>query len=1164
MVHIEITKQPLYGTVYWNGNDFIYTPRAGFSGNDIYYYTKNENGIITSHKNYVNTSNLAPIARNLTLSADAYNRTTIDITELVIDETNPFNDLKIISIDNPVKGRIENNGNSLYYYPIALNTVEHLTYVVSDRQYSTTGTLTLSVTNGRVQLPLENTNFKYILTRDYNIANTIPALAENWNSAFNTLDNYKDSWNSADFSKYVDFSNYIESLSSRLNQIYSTIPVYDGLYLIVNSNSATWINNTDIIYYVSNTKQNLINTYNILSSKNITWNNDYNNYFNISGSINNSIDNINSTHSTITANSVTNWDSNELYNALENNRYNWDTTYQVVCASNKPKEWTDTITPINYITPVITADSINFTNLYNLITANSSTWGNQETENVMVSSNKWNSVYSSYNSYNNLYNILIANSGIWINDRNQTDSIYNILSSNSANWDNLYNILTGNYGTLWNNTSYLNNTLINAISVNNSTHSTVTANSGLWDSNDLNTYLSISSNLIDTYNKVSTLSAPLNQLYTNLTSVSTDFYNNINILNSYTNLVSSNSSLWNDIINFENSVSLSTINWNEVSNNKNNYDNLYSILYSNSSTWYSNVNELTSISAFIFEKSPIWDSMYYLVFGSDWFNSAINYQKLSSAIGINNILFDNLYNTITANSGKWASADFYQTKLSAISSWDSVYDTVITKNKYNLWNNAVTDLSTLSSTFYTTGSSLNVLNDKIQNSLYIWDNKIGSTILTGNSANWINSYSTVTAYSANWFFNDTPEYLSTYSYVSGISANLQNLSTFVSNNSSAWDNIKNGLTPTLTSQFLTGSETINLSTNNLSVIGTTHILGNLSALGGKFSIDTTLNTTSGFTINNSDNNDAVVIDKVGGGAILNLYMADSPVLYVKATPKTVGINLSAISNVIGDVNNISLTVSGNISATGIVYPIPQALTLYSSKSAAYESAFTYLTTNSAAIDSFISDTKPVYDSMVSYIINGNTNGTISSFSAVTIPYYNTYLDKVNEYSNKLTQTNNYISLCGNVLDVDTVFSANSSKYEQTYNHINNSINTSRYVISHFFGHNVVLSSQKVNVVVSDNIKIQSWQLYSDTLNSTLSVDILSTTHSNYGKLNNPISITNGNPPYLTTSDKNSATNLDSSWVGTYLPKGSILQFNLINTNISPVSGLLVNLIVQKQ
>ena len=408
MVHIEITKQPFYGTVYWNGDNFIYTPTPGFSGNDVFYYKKVENGITTNNKKYVSTNNEPPIARNITLSADAYYRKTIDIMELVIDETNPFNDLKIISIDNPVIGRIQNNGKSLYYFPIALNTVEHLDYVVSDREYYSTGTLTLSIINGRVELPLENTTFKYRLERDYNTGITIPPSIPKWESAYDILSTYEDVWTSTDTSKYVSFSNYVESTSTRLNQIYNTIPIYDGLYVAVVANSATWIKDRDGINFVKNNLQNLINTYNILTAKNTVWNNDYNNYSNIFSGIDTNVANINSMNSTVASNAATTWDSNELYNVLENNRYDWDTNYNILSTLNKNNEWNNSISATNYITPIISNDSVDFTNIYNIITGNSAIWANQETENVMTSSSNWDNVYLSYNQYNNLSTVLAS------------------------------------------------------------------------------------------------------------------------------------------------------------------------------------------------------------------------------------------------------------------------------------------------------------------------------------------------------------------------------------------------------------------------------------------------------------------------------------------------------------------------------------------------------------------------------------------------------------------------------------------------------------------------------------------------------------------------------------------------------------------------------------
>ena len=527
----------------------------------------------------------------------------------------------------------------------------------------------------------------------------------------------------------------------------------------------------------------------------------------------------------------------------------------------------------------------------------------------------------------------------------------------------------------------------------------------------------------------------------------------------------------------------------------------------------------------------------------------------------NTTKLDSVYNTIVANSSKWITSTYYNDITGRISKWNSAYDTLITKNNYISWNDTITNFDTLSTSFYSTGSGLNEIDNLIDSKISIWNNKPISTILSSNSAKWNDTTKTVVTSSANWFFNDKDGYKSMYSYVAASSAGLTNVLSSINDNADNWNSMFTVITGS-SSQFLSGSDTINLSTNDLYVYGETHIKGNLSALGGRFLIDTTLNTTSGFNINNIDDTDAVVVDKIGGGAIFNLNTVDSTVLYVKANPKTVGINLSAISDAYDDISNILLTVSGNISATGYVYPFPVKTTLYATKSGAYETAYTYLTANSGAIDTFILSAKPLYDGMVTYINDGN----ISSFSAVTIPYYDNYANQTNKWFSKNTQTNNFIALCGNVFDVDTKFADNSSKYEQTYNFTSTAILTSKGVISYFFGNSIIPSSQKINLTIQDNIKIDSWELYANesTLAYNLSVDILSSTYADFGRIGHPSSITKNNPPNLTIYNKNSASDLDLLWDGVHLPKGSILQFELINTNNSPVSGLLINLTVIKQ
>ena len=1330
MVQIEITKQPLYGSVYWDGKDFIYTQIQGFSGNDVYYYNRNDDGVLTSHRNYVNPLNYAPITLNPSVTADAYAITVIDINQLMVDSTNPFRNLTIVEIENPKNGSIINTGSKLYYDPNTKNTVENLNYVISDQQFFTTGILTLSVTNAKPEKPILVDTFKYRLLRAYLASLNIPNLSSNWDSSYKTLSSYKDIWNTIDTTKYVEFSNYIEDKSDILIFFYNYAPSYYGtLYSILTANSATWITDRSGIDFVKNSEKDLKNTYSILTSKSDRWNSDVNTYQSLSESLKDYTQKFESLRETISNPvNITNWDSNEIYDILDGNKNLWDAAFTILSTNDKNTQWNNTASITDVFSDNFTNDSNNLISLYNTVTSLSPTWSDLETENVLVSSDNWASVYSNKDNYDSLYNILCANSGLWVKDKNSSNNQFSLLTSNSGDWNGTLNVLTGSNTDNWNNMNSLNDVLSSSIINYNSTYNTVTANSGKWDTTNLtnfltsisqdwiNTYnlitkendvfnitknvsgyynnnidilnqtknlVSLSANLwndiINTYNTIilsanslndiynnkgnydnlynilcsnsgtwikdkiyssntnlllSTISANLNDLNsiivgpdvnnwdrysqyndvlsssiinynstyntitansdkwdtTNLTNfltsksqdwintynlifslsdnlndvfnitknVSGYYNNNIDILNQTKNLVSLSANLWNDIINTYNTIILSANSLNDIYNNKGNYDNLYNILCSNSGTWFNKVNLLTSISSIIYNSYSKWNANNQSIIDGDWVNSSYYYNKLDDAVSKNNILFNDLFTTIQENSGKWASKSFFDI-LTAVSYWDNTYNYTITANKANVWTNNTNNLTSISSIFYKNGDLLNDLNYGIQENLNTWNNKTGSTVLTGNSANWNNSYNTVCSYSGGWSFNELDTYKSIYTYVNQNSSKLNDVLNVVNDKKDSWINYGLDLSA-LSSQFLTGSNGISFSANNLIVFNDTYIRGNLSALGGKIRVDTTLQTTSGFYINNSNNDSAVVIDKIGGGAILNLNTLSSSVLYVKANPKTVGINLSSIIDTINGVSNIALTVSGNISASGYVYPFPEYVTRFAGVSTAYETTYTYVTSTSSAINLFIVNDKPKYDSVVKYVIDGN----IDTFSTITIPYYNNNLIAINTYSGRIPQINNYISLYGNVLDIDNLFSSNSSKYEESYDYSNTLNNSSKQIISHFFGHNIILQSQQVNVVVQDNIKIQSWGLYSDTSTSSLSVDLLSSTYGNFGKVGYPISITKGNPPYLTTSDKNSGANLDASWLGTTLPKGSILQFRLINTNNSPVSGLLINLTTIKQ
>ena len=371
MAQIEITKQPLYGTVYWDGYDFIYTPKQGFTGNDVFYYTKTENGVVTSYRKYVNPTNAAPIATDLSLSADARYRTVISINDLMVDDTNPFNELKIVSIESPLIGKIENTGTELYYYPNNVNTIEHLDYVISDKQFFSTGTLTLSVINASKQLPLENDTFKYRLPKNYTIATRLTGLSSNWESTTDVLTTYKDTWNAFDPTNNIAFSNYIEPASGNLNKLYNNMSAYSAAYVLVSTNSGTWINDRNIIDYIKNNKLNLSATYDIVSLKSNIWNNDYTNLSVLSTAFDSNTIKFDSLTATVNTN-LNKWDSNEIYNVFEPNYYKWNTTYSVLCTAKKNNEWNNAISAANILLSqesVSAAD--NFNNIYNTITANS-------------------------------------------------------------------------------------------------------------------------------------------------------------------------------------------------------------------------------------------------------------------------------------------------------------------------------------------------------------------------------------------------------------------------------------------------------------------------------------------------------------------------------------------------------------------------------------------------------------------------------------------------------------------------------------------------------------------------------------------------------------------------------------------------------------------------
>ena len=1314
MVQIEITKQPLYGTVYWNGNDFVYIPNNNYKGSDVYFYKRIQNGVVSTGVNYVNVQNTAPISLNPSLTSDAFSEIVINLNQLIIDDTDPFNSLKIVEVSDPVKGRIENNGNYIRYIPNTYNTIETINYTVSDKQFSTTGVLTLSVINGRIlNPPHELQTFKYRLIRYYEKLLTLPELSSNWESGYYNLSAYKDYWSSIDAFRYARISNYVETLSSGLNYLYDNKFNYDSVYSAVSANSGFWISDRNLIDVVKNNESNLNQANDILFSTKDRWDADYINFSGLSSEFNNKTPLFDDFGKTI-SNNINNWNSNEIYHNIEDNRYKWDATYEHLYINEKLDQWNTTVTTTTTFSSdytSVTSDTVNFYSNFNTITSLSTVWADLETEAVMVSSDNWNAVKAAGSYYDTTYNIVSGLSAEWITDIFKSDEMYNSVSNESIIWDETYNIVVtdsdnwdkldllneslstneinynSSYNTLttssanWdtnlilsyfennyilNNHSYdiVNNNVdtwnsnFNAITalssdletlnlndlyniiisqssawdllansygfallsgsnlsafndnrpIYDNLYSILCSNSSVWysdvqslvlpnSSNWINTYDIISKDTTSNWNQLSSLNETLsttetnyNSLYNTLTTSSAnwdvqpilsyfennynlnnDLYDTVNIISDNFNnidglsselstnilnldnlysIITSQSSSWDLLANSYGFVLLSGSDLSAFNNNRSIYDNLYSILCSNSSVWYSNITVIDTLSTYLFENSPKWLTLSDIVLSSNWAGATNAYQQLTSIINENNTRFTEVNTTVQNNSSKWAGVGFIN-RLSSISAWNQTTNALI-GDPWNINNN----LTSLSSSYYSLANKLNPLSLFINNNLPIWTNQNLTTILTGNSSKWYSIYDTVTSYSSGWNFDNKPEYVSTYNYVSSNSARLTNLKNLISTSSGNWNN-NFSIISGLSTIYLYGSNNINLSASKLIIYGDTFITGDLSATGSKISIDTTLNTTSSFSVNNTDNTTAVSIDKTGAGAVFNVKMPNSTVLYVRVSPETVGINLSAFTNTIGDISNISLVVSGNLSATGEIYPLPSAVTAYKNLSSRYESTYTYITGVSSNIISFITNDKSRYDAATNYA----NNGALNTFTNTTIPYYNGLLPIFNSYSSKASSVNNLITLSGSSFYGDTAFSSNSSKYETTYAYVTSRISSSIFTISHFYNHSKLISAQDVNIILQDNIRIKSWTIASD-VNTTTNIDILSCSYSDFAKYGYPVSITNNNYPNLTLSTKNSATDLNSTWSNTYLPKGSILQFKLKNN--TDAMKLLINLTVEKQ
>lgn len=558
-MQVVILKQPLYGDIIWNGVDFIYNSYTEEKYNDYYIYTLTVDGKSTTYTKYVNQINTPPVANNVSLTADAYGVNVININSLASDATNPFSVFKIESVTGALYGTATTDGNNIYYTSNTFNSVENLTYTVTDKEYTTTATLILSVVNGVV---LDTTPKGLgLLYLSKNRFNNLKSLSAGWSSLNDILTTYGPVWDTVDYVRYTAMSDNVDNAEPSWTDVYNARPQLSSFLTTLSTNSADW--DLDVvdgipIYNLSYPKsQNWNTVYTILTANSGSWESAIVSFDTLSTDLSVKTPIYNGLNQTVNDNKDILWDTTEL-NYLSARYFEfWDG----MLSNIKESYWDYGFYNLNGLSANLSAYTDIFDNLYNIISANSETkW-----DNTVL-----NSISSEYfNLWDSFFETLTLNDEKWNSVTNGVSSLSTVIYDKTPLLDSLYNTVTENAGIVWSSISI---TYLNKYS---SVYNILTSSSASWsvgnvfgdkfqkyDSFHKTSTENITSKWVpDTLNKVLTSdSVKWDSTYNTVTSLSAGWFfdNNRNSLNFYNNLTS-NSSNWQDSYNI---VNLSADNWN--------------------------------------------------------------------------------------------------------------------------------------------------------------------------------------------------------------------------------------------------------------------------------------------------------------------------------------------------------------------------------------------------------------------------------------------------------------------------------------------------------------------------------------------------------------------------------------------------------------------------
>ena len=1218
MDFIEIVEQPLNGSVYWNAVEFVYTPNEGFTGNDSYTYKLVRNEKTYLVKKYVNGTNTPPVTNNISLTSNPNQSFVFNIEDLASDTTNPFDVFEIESVTNVIYGSVSTDGKKIYYESPLSDCVENIYYTISDKQFFSTGTITLSVVNGFD--PNYKGTFENRLTKAYDLVNPVRILSSDYNSGYNFLSTNETYLNSINPYRWIYLYNYVSTSSADLIDLYDKFQEFTNLYVLLTTSSASWITNVDPLTTLSSYKDSFINNYSLISSVSSALQDNITNFSVLCSEIIN-IQNRYITNSETVLDNILDWDTNEINTVLTaenvdkwNNAFTyvnfyktvWDGVYNLTNSfstfyynnnllfnpaysvlNEKYINWIDTLSSFRTTLSensaywdIIYSKKPEYDSLHDVTDLYSSKWikDTQTAEFInnliTLSSDNWNSFvetisqkYSKWNTASPLSSEIAKhipklNSFDKTTQTNylttwQANNIRCLLSSTSANWDSTYSVLSDHYTEDWNSlyrttTAFSlkydeNKDLYNSIDTNK-------LNTLVNNTQDITTLLSDNSaNLNNEFNLLNNnLSSDLNNFYSSVTGFPTNYNINKNNFNNNDDNVNLNNSKWTN--NSVEILNLSSGYWNSIFNQKNNYDNTYTSVADNSADWDINT-KLNLLVNYFSAASTNWVEYtnYITLCSTKLNNSVTNTQQISSYLENKQKDYDNYVLLTSLSSSIWSGSVLQDYLTAWIYKFQDNYDLLFNKPNTQEWDEFYSLVNSYSASYNDASLLFDSVTGTVLDNYTGWSSTTATSVVSSGSAKWISTYDTLTSLSDNWIFNDKSTYVNSYVLVSGLSSDLSYWNTTVNQNSADWSSSMSLLAP-LTADALSGSSVRSLSTKNIDIRGNSLFKNNISAYDGIVRINSEVIRVSSYTVYNQGTNNAVSVIKDNGyNAILNFKYQDNTVLYVKCENSTVWINLT------GRPIGKALNIVGDLSATGYIYPLfDETITKYTANSGRYETAYSFVTSNSASLEAFNLNNSN-YTSFSTYYVTNSAE----LLGIKTRNYYNNFYNSVTAQSALNKVITDYITLSSDKFTQDTKYREVSGRHESLYSYItsNSASHFTEFEIFNTIKCNKLAKNQSVVYYVQDDITLLSWSIYSDASTSA-TINILSSFYNNY---NNSISIVASAPPTLdiTNPTKNTASNLSIgyNWL-TNINKNSILKF-VLTTNTA-ASSIIINLKAKKR